>query len=325
MTHNGAVERVPKVSFGMPVYNGAQKIAQALDSVLAQSLADFEVVISDNASTDATSEICRDYERRDPRVRYFRNERNLGVARNYNRVFDLARGEYFKWTPHDDLLAPDFLVRCMDVLERDGSVVLVTPKPQLIDEEGNPDDFDRRLRESISERGLHRVPVDGPRFLSHARASKRFSDIVLRKVWFYELYGLIRSSTLRRTGLLRPFHGSCQILLAELALLGRIHEIPEHLLFIRHPYFKVTDARPKEMAVKMDPEWSGRLFVPEARIVTEWLKVVAGAPVGAADKARSVSSVGRKVMQPDNLAKLLIPGPNNYLGINLVPGRRRRG
>lgn len=86
----------PQVSIGMPVYNGEQFLKDALDSILAQTFDNFELIISDNTSTDNTQEICKAYSAKDQRICYYRNEKNLGAAWNFNRVFELARGEYFK-------------------------------------------------------------------------------------------------------------------------------------------------------------------------------------------------------------------------------------
>ena len=98
-------DKVPRVSIGLPVYNGENYMAAAIDSLLAQTFTDFELIISDNASTDATEQICRDYAHRDGRIRYYREEVNRGAAWNFTHTFELARGEYFKWHAHDDLCA----------------------------------------------------------------------------------------------------------------------------------------------------------------------------------------------------------------------------
>ena len=99
----------PRVSIGLPVYNGENFLEFALDSILGQTFQDFELIISDNASTDATESICRRYAAKDSRIRYYRNPNNQGAAQNYNRVFALARGEYFKWAAHDDVCKPNYL------------------------------------------------------------------------------------------------------------------------------------------------------------------------------------------------------------------------
>ena len=135
MTHANSIP--PRVSVGMPVYNGQRYVKAALDSVLAQTFRDFELFISDNASTDATEEICREYAARDPRIRYSRNDENIGSARNGNRTIQLATGEYFKSAHHDDLCAPEFLARCIEVLEQHPAAVLCYPQSRVIDEHGN--------------------------------------------------------------------------------------------------------------------------------------------------------------------------------------------
>ena len=116
----------PKLSLGIPVYNGAAYLAQLFDCLRGQTLTDYEAIISDNASTDATEQICRRVAAADPRFRYQRNARNIGAAPNFNRVFEQATGQYFKWTAHDDLLAPTYLERCVAVLDDDPSVRSVT-------------------------------------------------------------------------------------------------------------------------------------------------------------------------------------------------------
>src|SRR5215469_6919606 len=107
----------PKVSIGMPVYNGANYLRSSVPSLLAQDYEDFELLISDNASTDETESICRELAESDGRIRYFRNERNVGAAQNYNKVFRLASGTFFKWAAHDDECHPTMLRRCVEVLE----------------------------------------------------------------------------------------------------------------------------------------------------------------------------------------------------------------
>src|SRR5215813_13707549 len=126
----------PRVTIGLPVYNGERFLEQTLDSLLVQSYADFELIISDNASTDRTEEICRVYALKERRIRYSRNEANRGYAWNYNHLFALSTGEYFKWATADDVCQPNYLARCVDVLDSDPSIVLAFPKTRFIDETG---------------------------------------------------------------------------------------------------------------------------------------------------------------------------------------------
>lgn len=99
----------PTVSIGMPVYNGEKYIRDALDSLLAQTYTDFELIISDNASTDSTEQICREYATRDARIRYVRQPKNRGAAANFKFVLDEAVGEFFMWAAYDDLWKPSFI------------------------------------------------------------------------------------------------------------------------------------------------------------------------------------------------------------------------
>jgi len=114
----------PKISIGVPVYNGQGHLAQALDSLLAQNFSDFELLISDNGSTDQTQGICREYALKDPRVKYYRNETNQGPYWNFNHVFHLASADYFMWAAHDDYWEPFYLQACLEILDRSETVVL---------------------------------------------------------------------------------------------------------------------------------------------------------------------------------------------------------
>jgi glycosyltransferase involved in cell wall biosynthesis len=207
----------PRVSIGMPVFNGEKYIRFALDSILAQSFQCFELIISDNASTDRTQEICLEYVAKDKRIRYYRNKQNIGAARNHNRVFELSVGEYFKWAAHDDILAPDFLSQCLNVLDRDPSTVLCHSKTGRINERGELlGKYEPKIRYSSS------------------KAHQRFGDSIAfsNDAWVL-LFGLIRPNSLKMTRLFQSYIGSDRNLLAEISLTGRFYEIPNLLFFRR--------------------------------------------------------------------------------------------
>ncbi|TIR43005.1 MAG: glycosyltransferase family 2 protein, partial [Mesorhizobium sp.] len=126
----------PRVSLGMPVYNGENFVFEAIQSILKQDFDDFELVITDNASTDRTADICLEFARRDKRVRYVRNARNLGAGANFNRAFELSSGAYFKWCAHDDVLGSGFLMDCVRALDGDSRHVIAYPRLLGIDETG---------------------------------------------------------------------------------------------------------------------------------------------------------------------------------------------
>jgi glycosyltransferase involved in cell wall biosynthesis len=206
---------IPRVSIGLPVYNGGKYLGEAIDSILAQTYTDFELIISDNASSDHTPDICMAYANKDPRIRYFRNEINQGAAWNFNRVFELSVGEYFKWAAHDDLLDPEFLLKCVEVLDRDPSAVLCYSKVKKIDE-------NRKLLENY----------DPPRNIDLPRPHQRFRELI-RFSQCFEIFGLIRANLLRKTPVMGNYAHGDGVLLVRLGLLGRMHKISEYLFFSR--------------------------------------------------------------------------------------------
>src|SRR5947208_3648945 len=127
-----------QVSIGMPVYNGEATLRPALESLLAQDFTSFELNICDNGSTDATEEICREYLRRDNRIHYYRSNRNLGAAANFNRAFELGQSEYFMFAADDDTRQPDYLTKCIGALERAPEAVLCSTLFELIGTDGSP-------------------------------------------------------------------------------------------------------------------------------------------------------------------------------------------
>lgn len=202
----------------MPVYNSEDFIKESIESILGQSLQDIELIISDNASTDATIDICREFATKDRRVRYYANPANIGVTENYNRVFHYAQGPYFKWASSNDVCAPDFIRRCVDVLDRRPDAVLCYPKTRLFDTEITcGEDYEDNLdlqEEDPASRFEHLID----------RIYSRLDNI---------MNGVIRTEVLQRTPLHKPFTGSDLSLMAELALFGKIIEVPERLYFRR--------------------------------------------------------------------------------------------
>ena len=214
------LDESPKVSIGMPVYNAELFIGETVASILAQTFVDFEVIISDNASTDGTEKVCLSLMDDDPRIRYVRNRANMGAAYNYNQTFHLSTGTYFKWACHDDLLLPEFLERCVAELDRDASVVLAYTDWAPIDEDGKP--LDPPEHRYPSWRADSPDPVERTRYVF--RMERRPPSAV---------YGVFRADVLARTGLYRPTHGGDHIIMAEIALYGPVREVPERLFLNR--------------------------------------------------------------------------------------------
>jgi glycosyltransferase involved in cell wall biosynthesis len=212
-------DRSPRLSIGVPVYNGQRFLRATIDSLLAQTYADFELIICDNCSTDNTEQICRDYVARDSRVRYFRNERNLGPAPNYNRCFDHARGELFKWNAADDVCAPDFVKKCIELLDSDPSIVSAYSRTILIDDQGQ-------------EVGKYAYDLE----LAHPSPVVRFSRMVFvnhRKHNAHEFWGVTRADALRKTTMKGSFPSADRILMSWWTLLGKMGRVEEYLFLNR--------------------------------------------------------------------------------------------
>ncbi|HET6467693.1 MAG TPA: glycosyltransferase family 2 protein [Geminicoccaceae bacterium] len=253
----------PSVTIGLPAYNGGKYLATCLESILAQTYTDLEVVISDDASTDHTEEICRHYAALDRRVRYHRNRDRLGGAPNFNRVFELASGRYFKWAAQDDLIAPDFLARSVAALEADPGAVLCRTWVGVIDEHGD------RIGQFQSP--LERAAGDDP--------AERFGCAILRHHMALEIYGVIRSDVLRATRLLGGYPRSDSALVAELALAGRFIEIPEPLFLNRdHPdrYMRAVASDLRRAILWHDRSKAGQRLVPTWMLYHAYYDLVRG-------------------------------------------------
>lgn len=220
-----ATPPTPAVSVGMPVYNGERYLCSTLDSLLDQHFTDFEIVVCDNCSTDRTADIVQKYAAHDERVRYFRNDTNIGLARNFNRAFALSRGRYFRWAMADDLVGPHNLADTVAVLDSEPETVLVVPGWNLIDEDDEPvrgEWLQGLERFSWSDHTPTRVRE------VTAMAVGRHSIAVLPY-----LSGLMRSEALWATDLLGSYPMSDGVLLAELALQGTFRELERPGLSIR--------------------------------------------------------------------------------------------
>lgn len=279
----------PKVSIGLPVYNGEPFLAEALDSILGQTFSDFELIISDNASQDRTREICLDYARRDSRIRYDRNTSNHGASRNFNRVFHLSRGRYFKWAAHDDLLAPEFLARTVEVLDRYPSVVLCFSRMRIISSTGE-------VQRRDFTNGLDRI--------SSFCVPTRFGEIVLKRHGCFHIWGLLRREVLAKTPLISDHIASDRTLLARLALAGRFYEVAEELFLLRGHEERSVRVPFYLRAAWFSPSRQGKLCFPNWRVLQEYAAAIGDSPLSAGGRLRCYAQLLRWVGTPSNFTKL---------------------
>ena len=216
------IEQTPRVSFGVPVRNGEDCIAKCLDSILAQDHTDFEVVVSDNASTDRTPEILQEYAAKDERIRLLLRNRNVGIIENFNGLVHQARGEFFRWVGADDWLEPSYASDCLNALDAQPDAISATSYFQLHYEDGG-----------VAYQEYDGEVVDSP--LPERRLA--------RMLWFFHAgpsvyepnYSLIRRQALLDVGVLPIHAGNDWILSTRLSLSGRMIHVPKMLFHRSFP------------------------------------------------------------------------------------------
>jgi glycosyltransferase involved in cell wall biosynthesis len=307
------------VSIGVPVYNGEKYLAETLDSLLAQTIEDFEIVISDNASTDRTSEICRLYQEKDPRVRYFRNDQNIGLALNFNRVLELSCGPFFHGGSCDDLYEPPFLERCVDALRGDSGVVLSHTRTRMIGDGGEPLLFDQQRDCYIDSYGdvqgtCGDVMRPQPFHIAEAdRPEMRFRDVLWTMGWALPLSGVIRREALLRTALYGNYYGADKVLLAELALHGRFHQIGEELYAKRIHRGCTNYKTTRERAEYQCKEPSG---IPQVKMLQDYARMTLAGDMSVRQRLHCMVTILGMAQRREAWRRLLVPGPDNYFGLS---------
>jgi glycosyltransferase involved in cell wall biosynthesis len=262
----------PRLTVGLPVYNGEKYLPESIDALLGQTYEDFELIISDNASTDGTAEVCRDYEKQDSRVRYFRQPRNVGLAPNHNFVAEQARGELFKWASNDDLYARDLLKRCIEALDEYPDVVLAHCWTARVDDSG-------------TVTTAYKYPLN----TASPHAPERFRSLLFDSGGDDD-YGVIRLEVLRRTRMKESYHHADHTIIAELGLHGRFYQVPDWLYFRRDHDDRAERACPtmRSRCVNMDPRRADRLRHPAVRLYGEYvwayISGIRHAPLSSADR-----------------------------------------
>jgi glycosyltransferase involved in cell wall biosynthesis len=245
----------PRLSIGLPVYNGEKYLAQSIDALLGQSYEDFELIVCDNASTDGTAEICQRYLKQDPRIRYYRQPRNIGSSPNHNFAFAQARGELFKWASNDDLYAPELMERCIEALDEYPDVVLAHSWTALIDGSG-----------AVTEK------IEYPLATASPRAPERFRSTLYAKAGD-DMYGVVRTNVLRRTALQASYHHADRTITTEVALHGPFYQVQDWLYFRRDHPDRAERSCPtvRTRCANLDPRRANRLRNPVVRLYAEYL------------------------------------------------------
>jgi len=271
------------VSIGLPVYNGENFIAQAIESIQAQTFTDFELIISDNASTDSTEEICRTFAVSDDRIKYHRQKANIGAAPNFNYLVKVSKGAYLKWAAHDDIIAPEFLEKTVSILNERPETVLCTSQVTVIDQDG---------RHCDTYTGVE------PQFFAETRPERFGHVIQFHKQRCYEIFGLIRSSALEDTALIGGYKNGDGVLLAQLALRGHFFQVPEPLFSPRRHAAQSQRIIHDSQAYDewFDPQNVGKVNLPYWRILSEFLRVVRQEPLTFREKAACRTRIAKQYL-----------------------------
>jgi len=270
---------VPRLSIGLPVYNGGNYLAESIEALLGQTYEDFELIISDNASTDGTADVCRGYAQQDSRIRYIRQPRNIGLQPNHNFVIMQARGKLFKMASHDDLYARDLLRRCIDALDEYPQAVIAHCWEAMIDTSGN---VTKLLQYSVS--------ADSP------RTPERFRSMLFDG-WDDYTYGVMRTKVLRQTHLHGSHHFADRTINTELGLHGPFWMVPDWLYFRRDHPERTVPYTVRTRCAYLDPRRANRLRHPAVRLYAEYLwgyiSAIRRAPLSPGDRRECYGYLAR--------------------------------
>jgi len=262
---------LPTVSVGLPVYNGGKYLAEAVESILSQDFEDFELIISDNHSTDDTPGICEKYARMDERIRYVRQQNNIGVIRNVLHVLGLSVGRYFMWATHDDLHAESFIRKCLQRISKDESIVLVYPKTQLLNSDSQPLGISHDY-----------IPLD------QNTPTDRFLQLIWNLSICNMFFGLYKSALIKHYDSWLQTLFADNLFLARAALTGKILYIDEPLFFrrfTRNYKYESHDDRYVQLISDCDPcLFKLGLYMPHCRLTYAHLDLINQSNISSDEK-----------------------------------------
>jgi tetratricopeptide (TPR) repeat protein len=271
---------IPRVSVGLPVYNGGSLLPQAIESILAQDFEDFELIISDNASNDQTQDVCRHYQKMDSRIRYYRFDENLGALSNFLNAFGMATAPFFMWAADDDLRDKTFISACLVPLDEDPSVALVYPRTKILDA-------------NSKFLGIAQDHLDA----GQETSQERFTHLIWEIGMCNAFYGIYRSAILKRISSWGKTLFGDNLMLAEITLMGKIIQIdaPVFIRRLTRDYqYHSEEERNTQLMSDVDP----RLFLegisfPHCRLAYGHLELVNQSGLRDAEKDALMAEVVR--------------------------------
>lgn len=265
------------ITVGIPTFNSEAYLGLAIEGLLAQTFSDFELVVSDNASTDGTRNVVENYMSIDRRVRYIRHSENIGANLNYSHVVRIANGDFFKWSSSSDWCAPTFLEKCFRELSAHEDAVLVVPRTRLFEstpEESQDYPFDIEI--------LDESPSVRLKYL--------MSNLELNNA----MNGLIRTSALRKTRLVEHYRAADVVLMGHLAMLGKFRLIDERLFYRRMALETSTALQDAQTIRKfLYPRVDSRTLFQGCRRHLGWARSAWSAPMSIGDRFEALTQVAK--------------------------------
>lgn len=271
-----------KVVIGLPVYNGQRYLGAAIESHLSQSFGDFDLVISDNGSTDATPDICADYAREDNRITYLRSPENRGILWNHRRVFEAIESpnQYFRWAGGDDIMGPGLLQAMVEVLNTRPEVEAVVPDTKNIDEHG-------KIVGSMAR------TLD----LQSADVLERARNVLTANYQHVIAYGLLRASTLRLMRTRPDYVGWDPVFIWELVLRGQMVQPAGSALLRRFHSGSISHVKTaKEMRKWVEPSSRAGMNFPHWTWAYERARALIASPLSTRDRLRIGALLARATM-----------------------------
>ncbi|MFT7473555.1 MAG: glycosyltransferase involved in cell wall biosynthesis [Verrucomicrobiales bacterium] len=292
----------PRLSIGVPVYNGEDYIAEALTSHLEQDFTDFEIVVSDNCSDDATPQIVKEFVEADPRVSYTRNEDNIGGPANFNRLFRLTSGELFRWAAADDRIEPGYLSKVIAMMDDNPEIVIGHADSLLIDPKSEPMlEMDQGFLggdgylEAIK---LH--PPEGDDRFQSPHPHKRVDAVINNNHRNFYIFGIMRRATMMQTRLHGAFYGGDRTFLVEMAMRGTLEKIPEALFGSRS---HAKNSGRNGLNFEELKQHGAQDLSFASQVMKGYVSGVRAAGVSKSDEIKSLGVIAKKFKQPTRLLR----------------------
>ena len=294
--------QTPRLSIGVPVYNGEDYIAEAITSHLEQDFSDFELVVSDNCSTDATADIVNDFIKADDRVSYSRNDENIGSTANFNRLFRITNGELFRWAAADDRVEPGYLSKVIAMMDADSDIVIGHAESLLIDPHSEPmlEMAQGFLGGDGYMEAIKLQPPAGDERFHSPHPHNRIDAVINNNHRNFYIFGIMRRDVMMQTKLHGSFYGGDRTLLVEMAMRGTFRKVPE-ALFASRSHAKNSGRNGLNFEELKQHGAQDLSFA--GQVMKGYVSGVRNAGASKSDEMKSLAVIAKKFKQPSRLLR----------------------